>query len=335
MRAIEIKHPGGPEVLVPCERAKPVPKAGELLIHVSAAGVNRPDVLQRTGNYPVPPGASDLPGLEVAGTITEVANPADLAELNLTIGDEVCALVQGGGYAEYCVAPVAQCLPVPRGLTTLQAASLPETFFTVWSNVFDRARLGEDSEGRSETLLVQGGTSGIGVTAIQLAHAFGHRVFATAGSDDKARACEALGAERGINYRTEDFVAVVKQLTGGRGADVILDMVAGDYLPREVACLATDGRIALIALLGGARAEVDLGQVLVRRLTLTGSTLRPRSVAFKAAIAQQLLEHVWPLLESGAVKPVIHRSFALADASEAHRLMESSTHVGKIMLTME
>ena len=335
MRAIEIKHPGGPEVLVLCERAQPVPKAGELLIHVSAAGVNRPDVLQRTGNYPVPPGASDLPGLEVAGTIAAVADPADLAELNLTIGDEVCALVQGGGYAEYCVAPVALCLPLPRGLTPLQAASLPETFFTVWSNVFDRARLGEDSEGRSETLLVQGGTSGIGVTAIQLAHAFGHRVFATAGSDDKARACEALGAERGINYKNEDFVAVVKQLTGGRGADVILDMVAGDYVPREIACLADDGRIALISLLGGARAEVDLGQVLLRRLTITGSTLRPRSVAFKAAIAQQLLEHVWPLLESGAVKPVIHRSFALADASEAHRLMESSAHVGKIMLTME
>ena len=334
MRAIEIKQFGGPEVLVPCERAKPAPKAGEVLIHVVAAGVNRPDVLQRTGNYPVPPGASDLPGLEVAGTIAAVANPHDLAALNLTIGDEVCALVQGGGYAEFCVAPAAQCLPIPHGLDLVQAASLPETFFTVWSNVFDRARLGRDADGRTETLLVHGGTSGIGVTAIQLATALGHRVFATAGSDAKVRACEALGAERGINYRDEDFVAVVKQLTDGRGVDVILDMVAGGYVPREIACLADDGRLALIALLGGAKAEIDLGQVLRRRLTITGSTLRPRPIAFKAAIAKQLVEHVWPLLESGAIKPVVHRTFPLAEASEAHRLMESSTHIGKLVLEL-
>lgn len=332
MKAIEIKQPGGPEVLVACERARPVPKPGEVLIHVQAAGINRPDILQRTGNYPVPPGASDIPGLEVAGIIAEVGDGDALSDLRMTIGDQVCALVQGGGYAEYCTAPAAQCLPVPHKLSMVEAASLPETFFTVWSNVFDRAQLGRDAAGRMETLLVQGGTSGIGVTAIQLAKAFGHRVFATAGSDDKARACEALGAERGINYRSEDFVEVVKKLTDGRGVDVILDMVAGDYVPRELRALADDGRLALIALLGGPKAEVDLGQVLRRRLSISGSTLRPRDATFKGRIAHSLREHVWPLFESGALRPVVFSTFPLDRAADAHRLMESSTHVGKIVL---
>lgn len=325
MRAIEITHPGGPEVLKLCERPQPVLKPGEVLIKVHAAGVNRPDVIQRTGHYPVPPGASDLPGLEIAGEIVE----GDLSGSDLKMGDMVCALVQGGGYAEYCAAPLKQCLPVPNGLSPIEAASLPETFFTVWSNVFDRARLAA-----GETLLVQGGTSGIGVTAIQLAKALGHRVFATAGSEEKARACEALGAERGINYRTEDFVEVVKAVTGGKGVDVILDMVSGDYVPREINCLADDGRLVTIALLGGSKATVDFAQVLRRRLTLTGSTLRPRSVEFKAEIVSKLRQQVWPLLESGAIKPVIYKTFPLEEAAQAHALMESSTHVGKIMLTL-
>ena len=325
MRAIEIRHPGPPDVLSLCERPTPQPRAGELLIRVHAAGVNRPDVLQRLGNYPVPADASDLPGLEVAGEIVG----GDIDGSGFKMGDLVCALVHGGGYAEFCVAPAAQCLPLPKGLTALEAASLPETFFTVWSNVFDRARLAP-----GETLLVQGGTSGIGVTAIQLAVARGHRVFATAGSDEKCRACEALGAERGINYRNEDFVDVVKAATGGRGVDVILDMVAGDYVPREILALADDGRLALISLLGGARAQLDLGQVLRRRLTVTGSTLRPRPVTFKAAIAAQLRQQVWPLFAAGSIKPVIFRSFPLEQAAQAHTLMESSTHVGKIMLTL-
>ena len=323
MRAIEITQPGKPDVLQLCERPVPLPKPGEVLIKVHAAGINRPDVLQRLGKYPVPPGASDLPGLEVAGEIVD----GDYAAAGFDKGDMVCALVQGGGYAEYCTAPAEQCLPIPEGLTPLEAASLPETFFTVWSNVFDRARLAP-----GESLLVQGGSSGIGVTAIQLATALGHRVFATAGSNEKCRACEQLGAERGINYRSEDFVQVVKELTGGKGVDVILDMVAGDYLPREIDCLADDGRIALIALLGGAKAEIDLGQVLRRRLAITGSTLRPRPVAFKAAIARSLRERVWPLFGQGKLKPVIYRSFPLEDAAAAHALMESSTHVGKIVL---
>lgn len=323
MRAIEISQFGAPEVLQLCERPVPELKAGEVLIKVHAAGVNRPDVLQRLGHYPVPPGASDLPGLEVAGEIVD----GDLSKSSFKKGDMVCALVQGGGYAEYCAAPLQQCLPVPAGLTPLEAASLPETFFTVWSNVFDRAHLsGED------TLLVQGGSSGIGVTAIQMAHALGHRVFATAGSDDKCRACETLGAERAINYKTEDFVSVVKDLTAGKGVDVILDMVAGDYVGREINCLADDGRIALIALLGGAKATLDLGQVLRRRLSISGSTLRPRPVAFKAAIAWRLQEKVWPLIETGKIKPVIFKTFPLEQAAQAHALMESSTHVGKIML---
>jgi len=325
MRAIEITQPGGPEVLRPCERPMPQVKPGEILIRVLAAGVNRPDVFQRLGQYPVPPGASDLPGLEVAGEIVD----GDLTGSGFNKGDLVCALVQGGGYAEYCTAPLAQCLPVPKGLSPVEAAALPETFFTVWSNVFQRAALAE-----GETLLVQGGSSGIGTTAIQIATALGHRVFATAGSADKCRACEELGAERAINYKTEDFVAVVRELTNGKGVDVVLDMVGGDYLPREVDCLADDGRIAIIALLGGAKANVDLGQVLRRRLTITGSTLRPRPVAFKERIARELRERVWPLLEGGRIKPVIHQVFPLEEAAAAHALMESSAHVGKIMLNV-
>lgn len=323
MRAVEISQPGPSDVLKIAERPQPALKAGELLIKVHAAGINRPDVLQRLGKYAPPSGASDLPGLEVAGEL--VGGDVDGTGFNL--GDLVCALVQGGGYAEYCAAPAGQCLPLPKGLTALEGASLPENFFTVWSNVFDRCALSG-----SDTLLVQGGSSGIGVAAIQLASALGHRVFATAGSDEKARACEALGAERGINYRTEDFVAVVKELTGGKGVDVILDMVGGDYLPREIACLADDGRIGLIAVQGGTKAELDLGTLLRRRLTVTGSTLRPRSVAFKAAIARHLRETVWPLIEAGKIKPVIYKTFPLEKASEAHALMEASTHIGKIML---
>jgi NADPH2:quinone reductase len=325
MRAIEITQPGGPEVLQPCERPVPTLKPGEILIRVRAAGVNRPDVFQRLGQYPVPPGASDLPGLEVAGEIVD----GDLSGSGFVKGDLVCALVQGGGYAEYCAAPLAQCLPVPKGLTPLEAAALPETYFTVWSNVFQRAGLAA-----GETLLVQGGSSGIGTTAIQVAQALGHRVFATAGSRDKCRACEDLGAERAINYKTEDFAPIVKELTGGKGVDVVLDMVGGDYVAREIACLADDGRIVVIALLGGAKANVDLGQVLRRRLTITGSTLRPRPVAFKAQIARELRERVWPLLEAGTIKPVIYKTFPLEEAAAAHALMESSAHVGKIMLNV-
>ncbi|MED5613748.1 NAD(P)H-quinone oxidoreductase [Janthinobacterium sp. P210005] len=323
MRAVAISQPGPADVLQIAERPMPQFKAGELLIKVHAAGINRPDVLQRLGKYAPPAGASDLPGLEVAGEVVD----GDFANTAFKKGDLVCALVQGGGYAEYCAAPSGQCLPLPQGLTALEGASLPENFFTVWSNVFDRCALLD-----GETLLVQGGTSGIGVTAIQLAAALGHRVFATAGSDEKARACEALGAERGINYRTEDFVAVVKELTGGKGVDVILDMVGGDYLPREIDCLADDGRIGLIAVQGGTKAELDLGSLLRRRLTVTGSTLRPRSVAFKAAIASHLRATVWPLIEAGKIKPVIYQTFPLEKANEAHALMEASTHVGKIML---
>jgi len=323
MKAIEITQPGGPEVLRPCERPMPVPGVGEVLIRVHAAGVNRPDVLQRSGSYPPPPDASDLPGLEVAGEIVS----GDLDGSDFKKGDLVCALAHGGGYAEYCVVPIGQCLPIPIGWSVLEAASLPETFFTVYGNVFDRAKLVA-----GETLLVQGGSSGIGVTAIQLATALGHRVFVTAGTDDKCRACETLGAERGINYRSEDFVEVVKSLTGGKGANVILDMVAGPYVNRELQCLADDGRLVIIALLGGASGEINFGEVLRRRLVITGSTLRPRPVTFKRHIAQQLRTHVWPLLESGRIKPVIYKTFPLEQAADAHALMETSTHVGKIML---
>jgi len=323
MRAIEITAPGGPEVLRVTRRPVPVPAVNEVLIEVVAAGINRPDVLQRKGGYPPPPGASDIPGLEVAGTIVAAG-----AEVNgWRPGDRVCALVTGGGYAEYVAAPAPQCLPIPRGLTLVEAAGLPETFFTVWVNVFERAGLKD-----SETLLIQGGSSGIGVTAIQMARAFGHRVFVTAGSADKCAACEKLGASRAINYRTEDFVAVVKALTGGKGVDVILDMVGGDYVPRELACLADDGRLSLIAFLGGTRATIDMTDILRRRLTITGSTLRARSVEVKGAIAQVLKQKVWPLIEAGKIRPVIYRTFGLEEASAAHALMESSAHVGKIIL---
>lgn len=327
MRAVEITSYGLPDVLRLGERSVPVPGAGELLIRVAASGVNRPDVLQRTGHYPVPPGASDIPGLEVAGVV-EGGDAAAMKQAGIKVGDRVCALVAGGGYAELCVAPVAQCLPVPHGLSDAEAASLPETFFTVWSNVFDRGRLQ-----KGETLLVQGGTSGIGVTAIQLGKAMGATVIVTAGSDEKCAACLALGADHAVNYHTEDFVEAVKRITDGAGVDVILDMVAGDYVARELACLAEDGRLVIIAVQGGVKSEINAGQVLRRRLTVTGSTLRPRPVAFKAAIAQSLLQRVWPLLEKGTVKPVIHSSFPAADAAAAHTLMEAGRHVGKIVLT--
>ena len=327
MQAIAIESYGAPEMLKPVTCADPVAGAGEVLIRVAASGVNRPDVLQRKGHYPVPPGASELPGLEVAGEI--VAGDADaMAQAGLKLGDKVCALVAGGGYAELCVAPAAQCLPVPTGLDMVQAASLPETFFTVWSNVFDRARLQP-----GETLLVQGGSSGIGVTAIQMAKALGAAVIVTAGSDDKCEACVKLGADHAINYKTHDFVEEAKRLTDGKGVDVVLDMVAGDYIAREVECLADDGRIVIIAIQGGTKSGFNAGQVLRRRLTITGSTLRPRPVAFKAAIARALREKVWPLVESGAIAPVIYRTFPAAQAAEAHALMESNQHIGKIVLT--
>lgn len=330
MRVVDITSPGAPEVLRPGQRPMPQPGAGELLIRVSASGVNRPDVLQRTGNYPVPPGASDVPGLEVAGVILS-GDTAAMAAVGLSIGDRVCALVAGGGYADHCVAPVGQCLPVPKGLSDLEAASLPETFFTVWSNVFDRGRLQA-----GETLLVQGGSSGIGVTAIQMAKAMGAQVIVTAGSDDKCAACLALGADHAINYKTHDFVVEAKRLTDGQGVDVVLDMVAGDYVAREVECLAEDGRLVIIAVQGGVKSGFNAGLVLRRRLTLTGSTLRPRPVAFKAAIASSLRQHVWPLIEAGRIKPVIHSTFdaaSLDGAEQAHRLMESNQHIGKIVLT--
>jgi len=325
MRCIEISKPGGPEVLVPAERPTPAPKAHEILVKVAAAGVNRPDVLQRLGRYPVPPDASDLPGLEIAGEVSALGSSAT----RFKIGDKVCALTHGGGYAEYCVTPEVQALPIPRGLSALEAASLPETFFTVWSNVYDRAQLAP-----GESLLVQGGSSGIGVTAIQMAHAMGNRVFATAGSDEKVAACVRLGAEKGINYRTQDFGAEVLAATGGKGVNVILDMVGGDYVPRELKCLAEEGRLVFIASLGGAKAEIDIFEIQRRRLVLTGSTLRPRPVDFKGAIARSLREKIWPLIEAGKIKPVVYKSFPLAQASEAHRLMESSQHIGKIVLAV-
>ncbi|HET7792585.1 MAG TPA: NAD(P)H-quinone oxidoreductase [Rhizobacter sp.] len=327
MKAIEIASYGAPEVLRPAERPAPLAGAGELLIRVAAAGVNRPDVLQRKGHYPVPPGASDLPGLEVAGSIVD-GDSAAMAAAGLKIGDRVCALVAGGGYAELCVAPVGQCLPVPAGLSDIEAASLPETFFTVWSNVFDRARLQP-----GETLLVQGGTSGIGVTAIQLAKAFGATVIATAGSDEKCAACVKLGADHAINYRSQDFAAEVMRLTDKRGANVVLDMVAGSYVARELGCMAEDGRLVVIAVQGGVEAQIDAGVVMRKRLTVTGSTLRPRPVVFKAAIAKSLKQTVWPWLESGKVKPVIYKVFPAEQAAQAHALMESNEHIGKLVLT--
>ncbi|WCM90804.1 NAD(P)H-quinone oxidoreductase [Acidovorax sp. NCPPB 3576] len=327
MRVVEIEGPGGPEVLRLGERSVPEPAQGELLIRVAASGINRPDVLQRKGHYAPPPGASELPGLEVAGVI-ERGDQAAMDKAGLKVGDRVCALVAGGGYAEYCVAPVMQCLPVPEGFSDIEAASLPETFFTVWSNVFDRGRLQS-----GETLLVQGGSSGIGVTAIQLARAFGAMVIVTAGSDEKCAACLEIGAHHAINYKTQDFVAEIDRITGGKGVDVILDMVAGDYVAREIECLAEDGRLVIIAVQGGVKAELNAGLVLRRRLTVTGSTLRPRSVAFKGAIANALRERVWPLLSSRKVRPIVHSTFVAAEASRAHALMESSQHAGKIVLT--
>ena len=330
MRAIEITQPGGPEVLRLTQRPIPQPGAGEVLIKVAASGVNRPDVFQRQGHYAPPPGASDLPGLEVAGEVIDGdfsgENPFGLKQ-----GDAVCALLSGGGYAEYAVAPLSQCLPVPSGMHPFEAASLPENYFTVWSNVFDRGHLGRDQAGSPESLLVQGGSSGIGVTAIQLAHALGHPVFATAGNDEKCRACEALGA-RAINYRTEDFVERVKAMTEGYGVDVILDMVAGDYIAREIDALAYDGRLVIIATLGGANAKLDAAKLMHRRISVTGSTLRPRSVEFKSAIAVKLYENVWPLFAEGRLRPVIHDVYPANDAARAHALMESSAHIGKLLL---
>ncbi len=330
MRAIEITRPGGPEVLQETERPVPQYGAGGVLIQVAASGINRPDVFQRSGSYPPPPGASDLPGLEVSGHLTEGDFSGD-NPFGLKPGDEVCALLTGGGYAEYAAVPLGQCLPVPNGLSLLDAAALPENYFTVWSNVFDRGQLGRGEGGSHESLLVQGGSSGIGVTAIQLAHALGHPVFSTAGSEEKCRACEALGA-RAINYKTEDFVKSIRSFTDGRGVDVILDMVAGDYVARELDALAEGGRLVIIAGLGGYKASVDVAKVMRRRLTITGSTLRPRPVAFKAAIARKLHDVVWPMIESGKVRPVIHGVFDAADAAKAHTLMESSSHIGKILL---
>jgi len=326
MRAIEITAFGAPEVLRETTRPNPVAGPGELLIRVAASGINRPDVLQRKGLYPMPPGVSDLPGLEVAGVVAG-GDANELKAAGLALGDRVCALVAGGGYAELCFAPIVQTLPSPRGLSDIEAASLPETFFTVWQNLFHIAGLQA-----GEWLLVQGGSSGIGVTAIQMAKALGAKVIATAGSDDKCAACLALGADHAINYRTQDFVAEVLRITDKRGVDVVLDMVAGDYVAREVECLANDGRIAIIAVQGGTKSALDAGAVLRKRLSIVGSTLRPRSVAYKAVLAQALRETVWPLVEAGRIKAVIHQVFPAAQAAAAHALMESSAHVGKIVL---
>ncbi len=323
MTVIEITEPGGPEVLKPTRRPVPAPAHGEVLIRVAGAGVNRPDVLQRAGGYPPPPGASDIPGLEVAGVIAAKGSGA----VRFAEGDHVCALVSGGGYAEYCAAPDAQVLPVPEGLSMTEAAGLPETFFTVWTNLFERGRLRA-----GERLLVHGGSSGIGTTAIQVARAMGARVFATAGSAEKCAACERLGAERAINYRTEQFETVIKELTGGEGVDVVLDMVGGAYMQRNISALRPEGRLVSIAFLTGAKAELNLMPVMLKRLTLTGSTLRPQSVASKARIAAAIEQDLWPLLASGAIKPVVDSTFALAEAATAHRRMESGVHIGKIML---
>lgn len=325
MKAVEITEFGGPEVLVLGDRPKPECKEGEVLVRVAAAGVNRPDTFQRKGAYPAPKGASDIPGLELAGEIIA----GDVGSSGFKIGDKVCALVTGGAYAQYCAVPIRQCLPIPHGYSMVQAAGLPETFFTVWSNVFDRGNLGE-----GESLLVHGGASGIGTTAIQLAVAMGHQVYATAGSDERVEAVNKLGAI-GINYRTQQYEQVIKDRTDGRGVDVILDMVAGDYIDRDLACLADDGRVVIIALLGGAKATVNCAEIMRRRLTITGSTLRPRPVPFKAAIAEQLRQHVWPLLEQGRVRPLIHAQFPLEQAAQAHAMMEAGEQIGKIILQVE
>ena len=325
MPVVEIAAPGGPEQLKLAKRPVPKPGDEEVLVKVAAAGVNRPDVMQRQGRYPPPPGASDLPGLEIAGEI--VALGAKVS--GLVVGDQVTALLPGGGYAAYAVAAAPLCLPVPNGLSMVEAAAIPETFFTVWTNLFDRGRCKA-----GDTVLIHGGTSGIGTTAIQLAHAWGARVFATAGSDEKARACERFGAVRGIDYRTEDFVEVIREATGGYGIDVTLDIVAGTYVPRNLEITALEGRIVVISLLGGSRSEINLGLILAKRLTLTGSTLRARTVAQKAAVAEGVRHNVWPLLSAGRVRPIIYATFPLADASAAHRLMETSNHIGKIVLTL-
>jgi putative PIG3 family NAD(P)H quinone oxidoreductase len=325
MSVVEIAAPGGPEQLKLAQRPVPQPGAEEVLVRVAAAGVNRPDVMQRQGRYPPPPGASDLPGLEIAGEIAALGAKVS----GWSIGDKVTALLAGGGYAAYAVAAAPLCLPVPAGVSMVEAAAIPETFFTVWTNLFDRGRCQA-----GDTVLIHGGTSGIGTTAIQLAAAWGARVFATAGSDDKARACERLGALRGINYRTEDFVEVMRAETGGKGVDVTLDMVAGSYVARNLEIAALEGRIVVISLLGGSRAEINMGLILTKRLTLTGSTLRARTVAQKAAVADAVRKNVWPLLAAGRVRPVSHATFPLAEAAEAHRLMETSNHIGKIVLTV-
>ena len=324
MRCIEISTPGGPEVMQIGERPLPQPAEGQVLVKVASAGVNRADTSQRKGNYPVPPGAPDILGMEVAGTVAALG--AGVSEWK--VGDAVCALVAGGGYAEYCAAPATNCMPIPKGLSLVEGGALPETFMTVWSNVWDRGQFAP-----GESILIQGGSSGIGVTAIQMAKALGHTVYATAGSAEKCAACEKLGADRAINYKTEDFVEVVKSLTGGTGVNVVLDMVAGGYVEREAKCLAEDGRLVLIATLGGVSGPVNFSEVMRRRLTVTGSTLRPRPVAFKAAIAKNLTSRIWPLIEAGAIRVVIHQAFPLAQAADAHRLMESSQHIGKILLT--
>ena len=325
MRAVEISRPGGPEVLKVVEVPKPAPKPNEILVKVAAAGVNRPDVLQRMGQYPVPADASPLPGLEIAGEVAELGPAAKLWRR----GDKVCALVNGGGYAEYCAVPETQALPAPRGLSMVEAASLPETFFTVWGNVYDRGRLAP-----GESLLVQGGTSGIGVTAIQMAAATGNRVFATAGSDEKVAACVKLGAEKAFNYKTQDWAAEVRAATGGKGVDVILDMVGGDYVPRELKCMAEEGRLVFIAFLRGPKTELNILDVMSKRLSITGSTLRPRSAEFKGYLARNLREKIWPLIESGKIRPQVYKTFPFDQAGEAHRLMESSQHIGKIVLTL-
>jgi NADPH2:quinone reductase len=325
MTAIAIPTPGGPDALVAQRRPVPKPGVGELLVKVAAAGVNRPDVLQRQGNYAPPPGATDIPGLEIAGEVVASGGQAGPWKT----GDKLCALVAGGGYAEYCLAPAPQCLPIPRGLDLIQAAAIPETFFTVWTNVFERGALKP-----GEVLLVHGGTSGIGTTAIQLAAQLGSRVIATAGGADKAAACRSLGAERAVDYRQEDFVAAVMEATQGKGANVILDMVGGDYFARNLKCLAVEGRIVQIAFLKGSKVELDLGPLMVKRQTITGSTLRPRSVAEKGAIANALKDRVWPLIEAGRVQPILYKTFPLTEAPAAHRLMESSAHIGKIVLTV-
>jgi NADPH2:quinone reductase len=325
MTAIEITAPGPPDVLRPTRRPVPSPGPGEVLIKVKAAGVNRPDLMQRQGLYAPPPGASDIPGMEVAGDVVAVGSGVG----DWRVGDEVCALLSGGGYAEFCVAPAPQCLPVPKGLDAIQAAALPETVFTVWTNVFDRGRLHA-----GETLLVHGGSSGIGTIAIQMGRAFGARVFATAGSPEKCAACERLGAERAVDYKKEDFVAVLREATAGRGVDVVLDIVAGDYAPRNIELLAVEGRLVQIALQRGSRVELDLRLVLQRRLTLTGSTLRPRTVEEKGAIARSVEMDVWPLIEAGRIRPVIHATVPLAEAALAHHVLETGAHIGKVVLVV-